>query len=112
MNPRSERTLPSEVEGGLEDRGLEAVRTLIVTAGPAAGAAVHGLMVRGASTWISRTDAEFWVERKDAERAAALKQKEAAAAWRDTIRFWVMLALTAGGAIAAGVAAWEGWPRG
>lgn len=67
-------------------------------------------MVRGASTWISRADVEFLVRQKDAERAAALEQKEAAAARRDAIRFWVMLAITAVGALAAGLAAWEGWP--
>jgi hypothetical protein len=37
------RELRSEGEAGLKKRGLDAVRILIVTAGPGTGAAVHGL---------------------------------------------------------------------
>jgi hypothetical protein len=104
------KLLQPEMEAGLEDRGLEAVRVLLVTSAPGAGAIVQGLEARGGNNkWISRADAEFWVRRKDGERASALEQKQASAERRDTIRFWLTLALTGLGAVAAMVAAWEGW---
>ena len=105
----AERLLTSEVEQGLEERGLEAVRALLAMAPPGPGSLVPGLQGSGVSAWISRSDAEFWVQRKDEERAATQARENATAARRDASRFWWNLVISCVGTIAAIMAAVEGW---
>jgi hypothetical protein len=91
--------LRPEVEAALEGRGLEAVRTQVAAAaiGPGTISDVPGLKA-GDGQRIRLIDAECWIQRKTAEIAR-----------RDSIRYWSMLALTIVAAVAAIVAAWEGW---
>jgi hypothetical protein len=103
--------LSPEVEGGLEDRGLEAVRMLLEMAGPAPDSGVYGLRVRGGATLITRGDAEQWIRRKNAERFNPTAYHEAFWHRRETIRFWSIAATIAIVALATAVAALMVWPR-
>jgi hypothetical protein len=93
----ADRQLGPEVVAGLEARGPEGVRILLGPAPPAAHTPLAGLYTSDSKS-IIRSDAELW-----------LKQKEAEGARRDTIRFLVVVVLSGISAVAAIVAAWEGW---
>ena len=105
----AERLLSPEVEAGLEERGLEAVRIVLATAPPKPDALVPGLRASGDLAWVSRADAEFWVRRKDEEREEARARENAAAARREASRFWWNFIITCVGTVAAIMAAVEGW---
>jgi hypothetical protein len=91
---RRRRMLDRAVVDGLEDRGLEAVRILLVLGGaPGEPGNIPGLYdLRG--NYISRADAELWVERET--RTAKRRQS-----WC----FYALLFLTSVAAIASVVAA-------
>jgi len=91
------RVLDPDVVGGLEKRGLEAVRILLVLGGaPGEPGNIPGLYdLKG--NYIRRSDAELWVERQT--RAAEQRQ---------TSRFYALLFLVSVAALASVVAALEG----
>jgi hypothetical protein len=86
------------VEAALEAHGLEAVRAHI-TATATRPVTDAPILKTSDGQRIAFEDAKLWIERK----TTAIER-------RDSIRFWLTFAVAGVGALAAIVAAWEGWP--
>jgi len=93
------------VREGLETRGVETVRVLLVTsAGPGLGSIVEGL-TDTQGKWVSRADAEAWLnEQKAIEDHTARQRQTLMLRWTGA---GVVAAVIA--AVAGIIAAWEGW---